>query len=432
MQSEKNEGVFMAARRKKKQRKQRKRKPDLFRAVIAVLALTVLCTAAGIIYYTTQSCLILKGEEHVELGLNGIWDDPGVKARQGGKDVSDQVKVTSDLDLSSPGEYTITYKSGHLTVDRTISVGDTMDADLRLKGPERMSILLGEPFEEPGYKAKDENGKSIRSKVEVSDTDFKTAGEHEVTYTLPDGKGGGVRLSRQVTVLPNTEYEAPGFPICMYHYVYDENDPPDDLNRRYGNYISVQALTEEINWLKQEGYYFPSWQEVRDYADGRLILPDKSIVLTFDDGERATLELAVPLMDKLRVPWTSFLITSKKGEEKVEEFQSRYLNFQSHTHDMHRAGGVRGHRGILPVSRRMDGMNDLLTSIRIVGSNEAFAYPYGDYSDNARLMIEQAGFRCAVTTQPGWVHPGMDPLKLPRQRMSLGQSLDSFIVRVAR
>ena len=28
----------------------------------------------------------------------------------------------------------------------------------------------------------------------------------------------------------------------MYHYVYDENDPPEDLNKRFGNYISAQAL----------------------------------------------------------------------------------------------------------------------------------------------------------------------------------------------
>ena len=421
----------MAPRRTSKKRKRRKKRNRLSVLTVIVAVLCAMCAAGGFYYYTAQNYLHLKGDSHVSIGLNGAFDDPGVEAGLHGEDVSDQVRVTSDFDPSVPGDYVIRYEIGHFSVSRKISVGDKMDVEMDLKGPEKMTILLGQPFIDPGCRAWDSDGNDISSEIRVSDTDFKKAGTHHVTYTVYNEKGRGTRLIRRVRVLPNTEYEAPGFPICMYHYVYDENDPPDDLNRRYGNYISVQALTEEVNWLKSEGYYFPTWQEVRDYADGRLILPDKSIVLTFDDGERASLELGVPLMEKLQVPWTSFLITSKKGEEKVREFQGKYLNFQSHTHDMHRAGGVRGHKGIFPVTNRMDGMNDLLTSIRILGGAEAFAYPYGDYSDNAKLMVEQAGFLCAVTTQPGWVHPGTDPYLLPRQRMSLGQSLESFIVRVA-
>ena len=73
----------------------------------------------------------------------------------------------------------------------------------------------------------------------------------------------------------------------MYHYVYDEADPPEDLYSRYGNYIEVHDLEEELQWLVSEDYYFPTWKEVRDYVDGKLLLPEKSIVLCFDDGAKA-------------------------------------------------------------------------------------------------------------------------------------------------
>ena len=85
-------------------------------------------------------------------------------------------------------------------------------------------------------------------------------------------------MTREVTVEANTDYDSPGLPICMYHYVYDEENPPDDLNQRYGNYISMQDLEEELEWLNEEGYYYPTWQEVRDYVDGKILLPEKSIV----------------------------------------------------------------------------------------------------------------------------------------------------------
>ena len=65
-------------------------------------------------------------------------------------------------------------------------------------------------------------------------------------------------------------------------------------------------------------------------------------------------------------------------------------------------------------------------SIDICGSGDAFAYPYGDYTEKCRDIVEEAGFLCAVTTQYGKAYPGDDPMLLPRVRMSMGQSLESF------
>ena len=81
-----------------------------------------------------------------------------------------------------------------------------------------------------------------------------------MTYTAKDSDGRATRIKRKVDVEPNVDLDLPGLPICMYHYVYDEEDPPEDLHRRYGNYISAQDLEEELNWLNEEGYYYPDWK----------------------------------------------------------------------------------------------------------------------------------------------------------------------------
>lgn len=215
-----------------------------------------------------------------------------------------------------------------------------------------------------------------------------------------------------------------GLAICMYHYVYDKSNPPEDLNN---NYIDVQTLEGELQYLTENNYYFPTWEEVRQYVSGEILLPEKSVVLTFDDGSASFLDLGVPLFNKYKVPVTSFLIASYDGESKVSKYASEYLTFQSHSYDMHRAGGNIGHGGIFPAMGHDEAVTDLQQSIQISGNGDAFAYPFGDYTDSCVQAVKDAGFKCAVTTEYGRAKPGDNPLLLSRIRMLEGQSLESFI-----
>ena len=125
------------------------------------------------------------------------------------------------------------------------------------------------------------------------------------------------------------------------------------------------------------------------------------------------------------------MITANSGEYKIDNYKSKYVIYESHSHNMHRGGGNIGHGGIFTAIPYEDGMKDLKTSIEICGSSDAFAYPFGDYNERSRDMVEDAGFLCAVTTQYGKAYPGDDPMLLPRLRMTMGQSLNSFKSMVA-
>ena len=121
------------------------------------------------------------------------------------------------------------------------------------------------------------------------------------------------------------------------------------------------------------------------------------------------------------------MIGKNDGENKVKKYANDYLTFQSHSYDMHRAGGNIGHGGIFPVMPHDDAVADLRKSMEVCGNGDAFAYPYGDYNDSCLQAVKDAGFLCAVTTEYGRANPGDDPLLLPRVRMSHQQSLESFI-----
>ena len=403
----------------------------IYKIAIAALAVVIMGIALfTTVYYTMQLSLSLNGPDEMTIGLNGLYEEKGAKACVGGRDASDRVQITGSVDTSTPGTYTLKYEIETLTVERKVTVTDKMKPELILEGDDTMELMLGETFEEPGYRAVDENGRDITGDVKVTGTELTRAGENQIKYTVSDSRGNTTQLMRSVNVLPNTEYDAAGLPVCMYHYVYDENDPPEDLYNRFGNYISQQELEKELNWLNEEGYYFPTWKEVREYIDGELMLPDKSIVITFDDGSRSFLDYGIPVLEKCRVPSTSFVITSNDGEKKIAGYQSDYVTYQSHSDNMHRPGGNIGHGGIFTALSYDEALEDLQKSIEICGSSDAFAYPYGDYNESCRQVVEDAGFLCAVTTQAGKAYPGDNPMLLPRVRMSLGQSLDQFISMV--
>ena len=365
-----------------------------------------------ITYYTSESYLALNGAEEMTVGLHGLYDDPGVDAVLHGKDAAKKVRVEGKVNTNAPGKYTLDYHAGNFTVQRTVTVLSRMVPELKLTGGP-VTMKLGDEYSEPGYTAADDDGADLTSAVKVSPLDQKRAGRQTLVYTVSDSKGNTTKLTRKVTITPNTEYETSGLPICMFHYVYDENDIPAKVN---GNYISKEDLAEELAFLKMEHFYFPTWKEVRDYVD----------VLTFDYGAYSFLDNGIPVLEQYRTPATSFMITSKKGRKKVRKYQSRYVTYQSHSHDMHKSGGKIGHGGIFTAITPEEGLADLEKSIRIVGSSDAFAYPFGDINENARAIVERAGFLCAVTTQPGRAKPGDDPLLLPRQRMSRNQSLEVF------
>lgn len=210
----------------------------------------------------------------------------------------------------------------------------------------------------------------------------------------------------------------------MYHYVYTPDDLPKTINT---NYILDSKLEEQLKYLKEQDFYFPSYQELSAYIKGEIDLPKKSVILTFDDGQKGFLKYGIPLLEKYQIPATSFIIASQNGKEKVKKYASEYITFQSHSYDMHKGGGNIGHGGIISALNMEQIKEDLLKAQNIVENTEAFAYPYGDVTVQGQQAIQEAEILCAFTTEYGKVKKGQDPTKLPRVRVLGESSLQSYI-----
>ena len=61
----------------------------------------------------------------------------------------------------------------------------------------------------------------------------------------------------------------------------------------------------------------------------------------------------------------------------------------------------------------------------------ALAYPNGDYTQRDAQMAREAGYRCALTIDPGFVARGDDPFTLPRVRLTDDAGRDELAVRLS-
>ena len=79
-------------------------------------------------------------------------------------------------------------------------------------------------------------------------------------------------------------------PVIMYHSVH-EGAPQDYV-------VTPSQLEDDLNWLAENGYSSVTAQELVDYTLGKGDLPEKPVLITFDDGFYNNLSLALPLLEK--------------------------------------------------------------------------------------------------------------------------------------
>ncbi len=337
-------------------------------------------------------------------------------AKHGGERTEDSVQ-TSQTDSSDTKEHVEPAAEYTTTDNDHLTVG--------FKGSAVQLVRQGDPYTESGAFGVDDRTGPVRITSVKGDVDTSRAGDYSVVYTF-DSQNAHKELTRTVRVVSQADFDADtnGIPVMMYHYVYTETDAPESLN---SNYILNTDLEAQLAWLKENDYYFPSYSELRAYVDGRISLPSKSVMLTFDDAQIGFLAYGIPLLEKYEIPATSFVIGIKDGEAKIKEYASPYIEFESHSYDMHKPGGNIGHGGIISALSKEEIISDLEREIAQVGSSDAFAYPFGDVTDDAIAAVTAAGIKCSFTTVYGYVEAGDDPAQLTRIRVIGSGSLDSYI-----
>ena len=272
----------------------------------------------------------------------------------------------------------------------TSKVVDNTPPTITLNGKEHEMMLFGDNYEEAGVIVKDDIDGDISDKVQIDGkVDSSNIGTYELKYTVSDSAGNVVEVTRKVNVTkPLSEA---GLPVLMYHFFYDKNNSTG----QDGNWIEISNFEEQIKYLSENNFYFPSWQEVEDYIDGKKNLPEKSVVITVDDGDPSFFDLAVPIIQKYNVRATSFVIAYWYGD-RANDKQAN-IDYQSHSYDMHKAG-EKG-KGVMLSWSYEKIKEDLELSSQVLGGANIFCYPFGQYNETDKKALKDAGYNLAFTTQ---------------------------------
>jgi len=168
-----------------------------------------------------------------------------------------------------------------------------------------------------------------------------------------------------------------------------------------GLYVSRADFARQLRWLSSHHYRAVTLHEVYEYWHGRLALPRKPIVLTFDDGYRGDFTIAHPLLKARGWPAVLNLEYAKLVHQDLTGPMIRSLladdwELASHTlthPDLTMIGPAR-----LRVEVRRS--RELLRR-RFSVNVEFFCYPSGRFDRRVIGAVRAAGYLGATTTQPG-------------------------------
>ncbi|TLG73914.1 polysaccharide deacetylase family protein [Culicoidibacter larvae] len=207
-------------------------------------------------------------------------------------------------------------------------------------------------------------------------------------------------------------------PVLMYHEVNDQGITDD------ANNIPVENFEKHLQYFRDNGYTTITMKQLDEYLNNKVGIPEKSVVLTFDDGLYSMKTLVLPLLKKYDMRALTFVIGEYADErkpghlnpEEVQELkESGYVEVASHSYGLHKAGS--DGQGLITTLDR-DGIIEDMKHMQDMLGTEYFCYPFGHYNDEAESAIKEAGYHLAFTVEHGIVNESMDYFALPRMRVS--------------
>jgi peptidoglycan/xylan/chitin deacetylase (PgdA/CDA1 family) len=232
------------------------------------------------------------------------------------------------------------------------------------------------------------------------------------------------RPLRLPETLPQRELQVP---ILMYHRINVATAGTPSSERRLT--VAPADFANQMRWLKQRGYRTVTQRELFEALVRRRSLGPKPILITLDDGYRDALDNASPVLARLGMRATAYVISSRAINgyprfltwRNMRQLESRGIEIGSHS-------ATHAH---LPSLSDHEVLRELVQSRRAFERHlrhpvQWLAYPYGAYDARIERLARRAGYVLAVTTEHGSVQLARRPLALRRLRVLDSTGVDGL------
>jgi len=225
-----------------------------------------------------------------------------------------------------------------------------------------------------------------------------------------------------------------GFTVLCYHRFVER---PETVRKPLSEYrLPMEAFRWQMQYLKDQGIKPISMDQLKAYWFEGKPLPDKAVLLTFDDGFRSIYEKAYPVVKEFGYPGVLFLYTDFIRSQsdslrysEIEEMQKNGFDLESHTKS-HLNLGLEG-------EKRTPGQFSQLVNVELNEPIEfiqdrfgvhpwILAYSYGVYNPEVLRQAEKAKYQLAFTVNPGPNDKTVPPLQLRRNLILYPTSPQAF------
>ena len=206
-------------------------------------------------------------------------------------------------------------------------------------------------------------------------------------------------------------------PIVMYHHIL--RDPS-----RAGKYVlPEQTLREDLSYLQTQGYTSVTVEDVLQFVKGTRELPEKIVMLTFDDGYQSMETYVLPLLQTFGMKAVlsvvgEFAQTYSDNSDTNVNYAclswdalrrlsgSGLFELQNHTYALHRnrdgRKGLAQKKGESAQDYRAMLTQDLMKNQTEIAhytgaTPTALVYPFGAYSETTLPVAKACGFQAILT-----------------------------------
>ena len=205
--------------------------------------------------------------------------------------------------------------------------------------------------------------------------------------------------------------EPEGFPILEYHQVTDA--PLDPYFEIYN--VPPAEFAAQLDYLQSEGYTTITLQDFMRVVHGKGKLPDKPIILTFDDGYEDNFSEMFPILKAHGMKAVVYVITNQVGQknylklDELKEMQHYGIEIGSHTSDP------------IPLTelddtfkRRQLRESKIFLEWSGLDTIYSLSYPNGVFNSEIEQLLREENYLTAVTGEAGLNTLETNPFELYR------------------
>ncbi|WP_088266067.1 polysaccharide deacetylase family protein [Bacillus mycoides] len=226
-------------------------------------------------------------------------------------------------------------------------------------------------------------------------------------------------------------------PVLLYHHLLKGTEKENsEAFKNKGTVLAVEQFEKQIKYLADNNYRAITAKELEGFIKNKKNLPEKSVLITFDDASKSNYTYAYPILKKYNMHAISFVVTSRISDQegefdpnKIQALSKSEMNkmgdvfeFGSHTDSLHKF--EKGEAAVFN-KNNVEIKNDVLKSKGVL-KTDYFSYPFGKYNDTIVKVLKDSKFQVAFVNSPGYATKESNILKVNRFAIKSDLDIKAF------